>query len=44
VTPEQYWTAIGRIPLYRERETGDGEAYICRDAHNQPVASESRNA
>jgi hypothetical protein len=37
VTPEQYWGAIERIPLYRDRETSDGDAYLCRDRNNQPV-------
>ena len=37
MTPEEYWVAIARIPLYRQRETTDGEAWICRDANNQPV-------
>lgn len=37
MTPEQYWGAIEQIPLYRERETGDGDAFICRDRYNQPV-------
>ena len=37
MTPADYWAAIARIPLHQERETSDGEAYICRDANNQPV-------
>jgi hypothetical protein len=37
VTPAEYWAAIERIPLRQDRETSDGEAYICRDANNQPV-------
>ena len=35
--PDQYWGAIARIPLYRERETTDGEGFICRDRSQQPV-------
>jgi hypothetical protein len=37
VTDEEYWGAISRIPLYRERDTSDGKGVICRTFDNQPV-------
>jgi len=37
VTVEEYWAAIGRIPLYRDRDTTDGKGVICRTFNNQPV-------
>lgn len=37
MTVDEYWAGIARVPLYRDRETGDGQAYLCRDINNQPV-------
>jgi hypothetical protein len=37
VSPEDYWKRISRIPLYRERDTSDGEAVICRAQDGTPV-------
>ena len=37
MTEAEYWAAIDRIPLYRQRESSDGDAWICRDRNNQPV-------
>ena len=34
---EEYWARIRSIPLEKERETGDGEAVLCRTLEGSPV-------
>jgi hypothetical protein len=34
---DDYWPRVGRIPLYPDFATDDGDAVICRTSDNQPV-------
>lgn len=34
---EEYWARVENIPLIKERETGDKEAFLCRTLEGSPV-------
>lgn len=34
---DEYWVRVKNIPLFIERETGDGDAFLCRTIEGQPA-------